>query len=341
MAQTGYLSQVLLRHQIYLQRYVNATSKKVVKNLKKIKKDVRLRILEEENVENLVRMKKLQQDINAIISNLSTEKVMEESLKEVVDYEVDFYERVLQSTISVDLNKVSTDVVIASMGKNKTTLIAGKNTQKLNISGLIKKFDKSVKKQARNIITEGLINGESIDQISRKVTRISSNKNAAHAKSMVSTAINHSTSSARAAIHKENKKVLFGEIYLATLDSDTTLICIGFDKNYFRINQGPIPPMHYRCRSIRVPRVKKKYAVPGFEGERPSTGSSGRKPVPGTTTYNSFLKQQSEEFQNDVLGKTRAELFRAGKVKADQFTDKTGKVYSIKDLIRKEKIMVE
>jgi hypothetical protein len=36
--------------------------------------------------------------------------------------------------------------------------------------------------------------------------------------------------------------------------------------------------------------------------------------------------------QDKVLGKTRGELFRSGKLTLDKFTDKTGEVYTLKEL---------
>lgn len=43
-------------------------------------------------------------------------------------------------------------------------------------------------------------------------------------------------------------------------------------------------------------------------------------PVPGNTTYDEWLRRQPEGFQNEVLGKTRAEAFRNGAT-LDQFID--------------------
>ncbi|MBD4209942.1 hypothetical protein GUH47_29065, partial [Xanthomonas citri pv. citri] len=58
--------------------------------------------------------------------------------------------------------------------------------------------------------------------------------------------------------------------------------------------------------------------------------------VPAKTTYQTWLKGQSVEFQNDVLGITRAKLFRDGGLQLDQFVNRAGDQINLKDLARKE-----
>jgi len=54
--------------------------------------------------------------------------------------------------------------------------------------------------------------------------------------------------------------------------------------------------------------------------------------APANTTYNQFLKKQSVEFQNDVLGVTNAKKYRAGEMTLDKFTDKLGKPLNLTEL---------
>jgi hypothetical protein len=56
--------------------------------------------------------------------------------------------------------------------------------------------------------------------------------------------------------------------------------------------------------------------------------------VPATESYQKFLKKQPVGFQRDVLGKTKAELFRKGGLTVDKFTDPRGRTFTIKDLRR-------
>jgi hypothetical protein len=79
---------------------------------------------------------------------------------------------------------------------------------------------------------------------------------------------------------------------------------------------------------LRIPLVRDEFRVPGFEYQRASMDG----PVDGRTTYQSWLKRQDAEFQNEVLGVERAELFRSGRVTLDRFVDDQGVTLTLKQL---------
>lgn len=53
--------------------------------------------------------------------------------------------------------------------------------------------------------------------------------------------------------------------------------------------------------------------------------------VPSSTTYDDWLRRQPVEFQDEVLGKGRAKLFRDG-LKIDRFVDRNGRQLTLKEL---------
>jgi hypothetical protein len=60
-------------------------------------------------------------------------------------------------------------------------------------------------------------------------------------------------------------------------------------------------------------------------------------PTPATTTFEPWLKGQTVALQDDVLGPTRAKLFRDGKLEIKKFVDqRTGKLYRLDDLMQRE-----
>jgi hypothetical protein len=60
--------------------------------------------------------------------------------------------------------------------------------------------------------------------------------------------------------------------------------------------------------------------------------------VPPGTTYSKWLNSQPAGFQKEILGDKRYKLFKKGKLKLDKFSDpKTGRIYTLEDLERKEK----
>jgi hypothetical protein len=60
----------------------------------------------------------------------------------------------------------------------------------------------------------------------------------------------------------------------------------------------------------------------------------------GTTiaaeTYQTFLQRQPRWFQEDVLGRTKARLFREGNLPLDRFVDRAGNELSVAELARRE-----
>ena len=52
--------------------------------------------------------------------------------------------------------------------------------------------------------------------------------------------------------------------------------------------------------------------------------------VPAQTTYQDFLKRQTPEFQDEVLGAARGELFRKGGLKLDQFIGSEGETLTLR-----------
>ena len=88
----------------------------------------------------------------------------------------------------------------------------------------------------------------------------------------------------------------------------------------------------HNCRSLRIPVVNSKYAIPGIKGKRSARDESGSvSQVSSETTYNSWLKKQPAAFQNEVLGEERAKLFRGG-MNVDKFTDDNGRTLTLAEL---------
>jgi SPP1 gp7 family putative phage head morphogenesis protein len=212
----------------------------------------------------------------------------------------------------------------------------------------------------------GIAQGESGQQIARRIvgTKKLRGKDGVtqitrrNAEAISITAMNHFSGQAKTLFAKNNNDIIKKEIYTATLDSNTTRICSSLDGTVFPVGTGRFPPLHIRCRSVRIAilddtelvtrpykastkqqlireynkanglSAKTRAGLPrGHKGKfdafsrkrvREMTGQ-----VPGKTTYTEFLKRQSVEFQNDTLGVGKAKLFRKG-VTLDKFVNRAG-----------------
>jgi hypothetical protein len=89
-------------------------------------------------------------------------------------------------------------------------------------------------------------------------------------------------------------------------------------------------PAHFNCRSIYVPILKSAKEI-GFDIPR-STRSSMDGQVPEDMNFKDFLEKKGTAFQDEVLGKGKAQLWRDGKITLQQLLDQTGNPIPLKDL---------
>lgn len=193
-----------------------------------------------------------------------------------------------------------------------------------------------------------------------------------NAQAVVRTAINHVSNTARNYIWEENPTIIGAKIWSATLDGRTSAICRARDGHGTPNGKGELPtgiapldpptvrpPAHVNCRSTMVAyidgtglvgnrpfvtdvRTRKKREIDfkkmAKEQGRPiqeiraEWAAKNVGQVPASTTYQEFLSRQSKEFQDNVLGPTKARIFREGKLKLDQFVDRSGNELSLTQL---------
>lgn len=133
---------------------------------------------------------------------------------------------------------------------------------------------------------------------------------------VIRTVMQHVTSVARMKVWEDNSDIVKGYRWVSTLDSRTGATCRGLDSEEFEVGKGPLPPIHPNCRSTTVAIL-----APEFEEARSDfTRSSEKGPVPQTTSYYEWLKKQSKEFQDSVLGESRGKLFRDSGMTVEEFT---------------------
>ncbi|WP_313040730.1 minor capsid protein [Sphingobium yanoikuyae] len=187
----------------------------------------------------------------------------------------------------------------------------------------------------------GMTQGETTDQI---VRRIKGTKAARYtdgvldisrrsAQSIVRTSVNHVSNVAAQETWKANSHVVKAWQFLATLDTRTTIGCASLDGKTFPIGEGPIPPRHIRCRSISV-AVTKSFRELGIDKDELS--KAGRASMDGQIAdaprFAEWLKRKGTDMQDKLLGPTRAELFRSGKLDLDQFVRADGTLLTLNQL---------
>jgi len=126
-----------------------------------------------------------------------------------------------------------------------------------------------------------------------KGTRLANNQ----IMTLVRTSVNQVANKASQETYKANDSVTKKYRYIATIDSRTTMLCASKDDKLFDYNDGPMPPLHFNCRSTTVPVIdwdglNKEYGIVApddIEGVGKSKRASIDGPVPAGTSYGDWL----------------------------------------------------
>lgn len=169
------------------------------------------------------------------------------------------------------------------------------------LSTFIVSFTASASSAIENIIRKGYANHSTVDEVlielfgtaalgfkNGATNRILSQSNA-----VTSTIIQHISSIVQAGIGS----IFYGNYrWVSVIDNSTTDICRHRNNKVFKYGAGPLPPAHIGCRSKTVPVV-----------------SGDIEDVP---SYYAWMKQQPDEFLEDVLGSSKAAALKSGATKA-------------------------
>lgn len=136
---------------------------------------------------------------------------------------------------------------------------------------------------------------------------------------VVRTSMQHMAGQAREAFIQANGDIIAKVEWVSTLDDRTTIQCQALDGQEFPLDSGPRPPIHINCRSTIVPVLANKYLRDTLSQGRTRASADG--PVSAGQTYYDWLKGQPAAFQDEAMGKTRAELFRNGGLTSQRFAE--------------------
>ncbi|OAV29001.1 ADP-ribosyltransferase domain-containing protein [Moraxella catarrhalis] len=131
-----------------------------------------------------------------------------------------------------------------------------------------------------------------------------------HAKTIAHTGTAIVASQAKQAVIADNADIIKGIKVIATLDLRTSSICRGLDGVFMPLDKARYPPYHFNCRSSF------EIVYDGYTAPKQRASMDG---VVKNQTYYEWLKDQPARYQDEVLGKTRAKLFRDGGMSVERF----------------------
>lgn len=249
--------------------------------------------------------------------------------------EASFQRQSLAMAVPVDV------AIVGPSAKRLSAIVSSEPFEGRILSEYLSDMEAGRVKRMSAAVREGMRAGETTDQIVRRIrgskaARYSDgvlNISRRSAQSIVRTAVNHVSNVTAQETWKASSNVVKGWQFLATLDIRTTHTCAGLDGSVHPIGQGPIPPRHLRCRSISV-AVTKSFRELGIDADElpEAKRASMDGQVAGGSKFSDWLRGKDGATQDKVLGKTRAELFRTGKLDLRDFISGDGTVLTLDEL---------
>lgn len=330
-------------HSVGLQRLSNATVRKIIALINRTEAELIEKMKRYDNgvtftARRLEKLLEALRNIN-VEAYAAIRAELTNDIKNLAAYEGVFQATLLATTIPVQLD------IVTPTASQLYAAVNSRPFQGKLLKEWVSDLESAAQSRLRGAIRMGFTEGETIDQMVRRVrgtralqfrdgiTEISRRG----AEALVRTAVNHTANTARNHVFEQNSDVIKGVQWVATLDGLTTVLCASRDGQVYPLNSGPRPPAHINCRSTTV-AVLKSWKEMGIDLAEAPTGTRASMDgqVAATTTYDSWLRGRSVEFQEDILGVTKAKLFRQGGLTLDKFVDRNGAEYTLDELRKRE-----
>lgn len=200
------------------------------------------------------------------------------------------------------------NIVERSKVKFKTIpTVIGSDLQAVDIAKRFNGLPASSVQAIKNVIKGGYTQGQELNEILKQITgtKVNNNQDGLIAKinrdikSTIITARKHQEVQAKTQSYKAAGTD--GYILSAVLDGKTSDTCLGYNGRVVLWSSSfqPKPPFHHRCRTTMLPYIKGQTVPPG-------NGFS-------------WLKTQSAQFQDDLIGVTRGKILRNSGLTADEY----------------------
>tara|TARA_R110000803_G_scaffold99579_3_gene167694 strand:- start:259 stop:1305 length:1047 start_codon:yes stop_codon:yes gene_type:complete len=339
MAISDEFADATIRHQVYLQRYKSGVIKDILALVKGVEKKI-ISDLINQQLQDMPRrqlnklFRKLRDDISAgykpVIALL--QKRVVELAKYEKSWQMDQFKELVP--IEIDFLAPSDEQIIAA--------VISKPFEGELLKDWYRGLPQGQFNRVKKAINEGYVEGQTTAQIVRAIrgTRTQTGiiqQSRRGAETAVRTSLSHSANTARSLVYQKNSKLIKSVEWVSTLDGRTTAICRAYDGKTFPTDSGPRPPAHPSCRSTTIPVIKslRELGIDADEVLNASTRSSMNGQVSDELNYDRWLRTQKNTFQNEVLGRKKAKLFRAG-LKMDRFIDRKGNELTLDQLKQRD-----
>lgn len=324
MSSRQYLIDALTRHKTFIQRKGAGTFNQMLPFIKQLEAKTEALLLRLPESITKARQKEILAELNKLhklVFDNMNKKVVQQA-KALAKYEAEFIESLSNKALN-DFESVKPTFkqvqaaaftnILSRKASKQGAFNPDKDLKSQSVQDILSNYGDSVVTRVTQSVRNGIALGQTNEEIA-KGFRDNSNMTRRQAKSVAMTLTNLVSNAAQAAFYQENADIITGYQIVATLDDATTLTCAALDGQVFPIDEMQYPPYHWGCRTTFVPvfdpDLTKGSEVTGTRPAQNADGSYSR--VSPQTTYNSWLRSQSKDYQDEILGPGRANLFRSG-----------------------------
>lgn len=352
MAVNDWLQAEVIRHELELRKHANGVVAKIIAVLNR--SDSRLfgelqAALESMDadsfsVERLEALLTSVRSLNAA-AYANMERELDDVLREFVGYEAAYQRQMLITAAPVvSVAGVSTDMVYAAAMRRPF--------QGVLLRSVWPDLSDSRMKLIRRTIAQGFVESRTTAQIVRDLrgTKVQGyadglvNRSRREVEAVVRTALGHYAGVTQDSVMEANSDLVKAVKWVSTLDARTSEQCRLRDGLLYEpVSHKPIGHkvpwgagpgrLHWNCRSTQTP-ITKSWRELGVDMDEVPAGTRASMDgqVPAETTYLEWLGKRPAGVQDEVLGPTRAKLYRDGKLPMDRMYGDKGQWLSIDQL---------
>jgi hypothetical protein len=332
----AFLRDIYLRHGVYLTRFSTGQARKLLTILDEATTQIKKMVNNAKGIETKLKYKRISAEVKRITKELTEQLYGEVELNftALADEEIRFVDKTLkQIDVKLDLELPAPAQVWATASFGPYAGVDSKFTFKTYLDSLSEDLYRSwdinlrtgylLGLPSRQIVrnTLGSIQEQDPGQVQKLRRSLEVNTR---------TALSFMANEARNAVYEKNADIFSGVVGLSTLDLRCCIACgTTIDGvEYPSIEKAPRLPLHPQCRCLWLPKIKgmPEY-LPGDER------ASFEGPVPASLKWKDWLKTQPDEFVQDILGKSRFEMFKNGTDVGDFTEDR--RILTLKELAEK------
>lgn len=304
---------------IFLNRWSDTVVKKILRHIRDVQRDILAQLAAGSTTEwnrNRLTLLLAQFEQIQIAARMRIEADLDAELSALVSAELESSKATISDAIEaggIDARVSFVDPVTVKQ------IVMAKPFQGALLREWLDGYSDADKKRLRRAITIGMEEGETVSQIASRIKK-ALGLSANDAEAIVRTAISHIQNRVRHEFFKTNDHLIKRYMWLSILDKRTSDICKRRSNKIYVVGRdpNPVPPAHIRCRSTIVHLI---------EGQ----------PIPDPKSYDEWLRNQPIEIIEDILGVTRAKLYKDGGLSIDDLITAKGRRYTLDELRAKER----